>query len=197
LGQIIELVVDVPSILDVADTILLARDTSTFVAVIVTYSAEALIPILEVLRKFVTFKQKIEQERLGQTHHIETTNFRYTHFVIPEVYGEDVQQEIVQLTFTRDEWDDTHNLAQSDAVLCPVSGQHSDRVVGEIFDTTFVGKHIELEQVRFKYSVGFILRQSLLIQLVLIEPEDKSQNDSRVFIVEFDDLIFGFEKAVV
>jgi hypothetical protein len=158
LAQIIELVVDVPSILDVADTVLLAHDTSTFMSVIATYSTETVFPILEVLRKFVTFEKKIEQEHLGQTQYIETTGFRYIHFVIPEVYGEDVQQEIVQLTFTRDKWNDTHNLAQSDVIFCPVSGQHRDRVAGKIFDTTFVGKHIELEQVLFKLSAGFILR---------------------------------------
>jgi hypothetical protein len=71
--RVFELVVDVASILDVADTVLLTHDTFAFVAVIVTHSLETLLPFTVVRRKFVTSGEKIEQEFLGQFQSIETT----------------------------------------------------------------------------------------------------------------------------
>jgi hypothetical protein len=174
------LVVGIPSSLDVADTVLFIHDTLACMIVIVTHGLVTFVAVVETFRKFVTSNEKIEQEPLRQVHNLRTTTLK---FLIPQLKDQLVQQEVVQLAVTRDKKNDPCNLAQRDAFNRPVRGKHCDRVIGKISDAAFVGEDVELEQILFKYSRDIVERQCFLAQLTLIQPDEIGLKNGRLFIV--------------
>ena len=46
-------------------------------------------------------------------------------------------------------------------------------------------------------STAIIARHRCLVQLALVEPESKGGKDFRIFVIQFDNLMFCFGKAIV
>lgn len=192
--QVFELMIDVTSSFDFGDAVILARKTFSIVTVIVTHRLKAVEAFKEALRKLVASEEEIEQELLGQIHSFKATVLQVAS---PHLQYHVVHDQNIQHAVTWNESDDPRDLVQIDLSLGPVGSQHGDDVVGQVANAPFVGKDVELEQVVLKYSTDIVRRQRLLVEFIIVEPDDEGQEDVRIFIIQGNDLIECFGESVV